>query len=483
MLTDYTGHQPFELEQTSYLTQIKQFLANSLSREERIEFINFLQGHGTCDFIAELPTNITSLILQKFTPKELCALRLVSKAWNKKIIHDSVWRPICKEYSIIPDDDSSVFNWNTNIPIYYDLFRRSLTMAKTWKTLQCKRTELKYHKGPVLSMLITHLTRIFTGDIDGKIHVWNAEEQVYVKSIQAHTSHVSCLASHEQALASGSSDKTICIHDIKDFRHILTLRGHEGPVTALAYSTHINGHFVPLISGSVDRTIRIWDSQRGICLKILHGQENTISSLTYCPSFPLQFCQSDIEYISVKENKAGYIVSGSSDHNIYLWDLKTSLINDVPEVISTIMETNGPITAMAVYDENTTECSKNKTINEYISARHPINIPPFVVYASVWDTTISVFSLPGLERTYVEAPNRHHGAIWSISVATIHSKILTTSGDRTAVMWDLKSPKKSITLSGFDSAVVSSAVSPQEEIICFGTEMGTIILLDLQEFV
>ncbi|KAI9485465.1 MAG: WD40-repeat-containing domain protein [Benjaminiella poitrasii] len=482
MLSNYMERQPFELDQSSYLAHIKQFLLNSLSLEERIEFIKVLQDQNTRDFIADLPISVASLILQKFTPKELCALRTVSKSWNKRVTHDSIWRQLCKEYSIIPNDTASVFSWNTNIPIYYDIFRRSLTMAKTWKKLNCKRIESRYHKGPVLSMLITHLTRVFTGDIDGKIHVWNAEENKYVKSIQAHASHVSCLASHEQVLASGSSDKTIGIHNITDFQHILTLRGHEGPVTALTFSTHNNGHFVPLISGSVDRTIRIWDSQRGICLQILHGQENTINSLIYCPSFPVQFCQSDVEIISVKANKAGYIISGSSDRNIYLWDLKTSLINDIPEVITTVMETNGPVTAMILYDENTVDSNKNESINEYVSARRPINIPPFIAYAALSDVSLSIFSLPGLEKTCIEVPIAHHGTIWSAAAATIHSKLITTSGDRTAIIWDLKSPKSSITLSGFDSAVVSSAVSPQEEILCFGTEMGTIIVFDLQEF-
>jgi hypothetical protein len=352
-------------------------------------------------------------------------------------------------------------------------------MTKHWKTMKCKRIELKYHTGPVLCILIANPTRMFTGDIDGKIHVWNAQNEEYITYIQAHKSHVSCLANINRYLASGSSDKTITIYDISTFKRISVLNGHEGPVTTLAYKSNDSNI---LFSGSTDRTIRIWDIERNTNIRILHGQENTISTIIYCSNFPTLYCQSDIELNSIKKNKAGYIISGSSDRNIYLWDLKISITKDEPEVLNTIMETNGPITALSVYNESlTTNTMSTTTTNEYICARLPINIPTFIVFAAITDTTILLYSLPGFEKTFVETPNIHKSTIWSISTAIIHSKLVTTSGDRTAIVWDLKSPKTSITLAGFDSAVVSSAISPQEELLCFGTEKGTIVLFDLME--
>lgn len=414
--------------------------------------------------------------------------------------HDCVWKPICQEYSILSTDavlhrENNSSNSNSPPHIYFDIFKRSLTSTKNWKLFQSKRYELHFNKGPILSLLVADLTRVFSGDIDGSVHVWNALSNQYVTSLNAHRKHVSCLTCHNHLLASGSSDTTIAIHHIFTFEQINILRGHEGPVTSLVFiptrTNKSNNNVVLLASGSTDRTIRIWDITNNTCLRILHGQENTIMSLAFSASIPLKYCHSEADSSSVKNNMAGYIISGSNDRNIFVWDLKTSVYHDTPQVINSIMNTNGPVTAMAVYDElstvgpsqafitNNTITARPKTM---LSGRKPIDIPPFVIFAGLADATTSLYSIPGLEKTYIETPNVHRATIWSITVATLHSKIITTSGDRTAMIWDLKSPKNCTTLGGFDSAVVASATSPKEEILCFGTEKGTIVVFDLQEF-
>ncbi|KAI8354177.1 WD40-repeat-containing domain protein [Blakeslea trispora] len=472
-------------QKDEHMDNIKQILASNLTREERSEIIRYLQKCSSFDIVGKLPIQLSTRILSYLTPEELCRLRTVSRSWNKILTHDNLWRRICIEYSIIPESMEASFPSFEHLRIYFDLFRRALTMTKTWKTFRCKRYELRYHTGPVLSLLISHITRIFSGDVDGKIHVYDAQNRRYLHFIQAHTSHVSCLAHNGQHIASGSSDRSIQVHSIFNFAHSVRLEGHEAPVTALTYA---NDRI--LMSGSVDRTIRIWDTSKGSCLRILQGQENTIQVLAFCPQFPLKYCQSEQDATIAKSNKAGFIVSGSSDHSVFVWDLKTSIENDIPEVITTVMETNGPVTALTVYDELGEEEEQawqkqqhqQGHVNDYVAARRPIDMPTFVAYAGYSDTGISIFSLPGLEKTQVESPNVHLSTIWSISPATIHSKLITTSSDRTAIVWDLKSSKKNITLTGFGSAVLSSAISPQEEIICFGTEKGHLVLFDLQEF-
>lgn len=389
-----------------------------------------------------------------------------------------MWQKICQDYSMIPANFNADFSFSSKIPIFYDIFRRSITMTKTWKSLNCKRIELRYHKGPVLSMLMTHSTRLFTGDIDGTIHAWDVQNQTYIGPIYAHKEHVSCLAYHGNLLASGSRDREINIYNINELEHMANLTGHTDAVTSLAFSTSEPGIF---FSGSVDRTIRIWDLNTKSCIRVLHGQENTISSIIFCPYVPLTHCQSTIEEEMVKSNQAGYLISGSSAQNIFLWDLKTSAKHECPQVMCTIMETNGPVTAMSLYNEHDENSDRSHTINEYVIERLPLNLPAFIAFAGIFDANVSVFSLPGLDRTYVESPVKHAGTIWSISTAPIHSKVVMASGDRTATVWDFKS-KKCVTLGGFDSAVVSTSIPPQEEAICFGTEKGTVIIFDLQEF-
>ncbi|GAN02852.1 conserved hypothetical protein [Mucor ambiguus] len=480
------------------LELIKAKLGNALNAYERRELIKFLEQIGTCDIIEKLPFSILSLVCEYFTPHELCQLRLVSKEWDKKITHDCIWKPICQDYGILAAThtstatamaDATVSNQESSSSStlsFFNTFKRSLTTSRNWKIFQSKRYELHLSKGPILSLLVADVTRVFSGDLDGSIHVWNAQSNEYVTTLKAHTKHVACLAHHQDVLASGSSDMTIAIHNMYSFEKLHILRGHVGPVTSLVFTSKATQNEALLISGSTDRTIRIWDTKKETCLRILHGQENTIISLAFSASIPHEYCQSEADASSVRSNKAGYIISGSSDRNVFVWDLKKSILDDSPQVINSIMGTNGPVTAMAVYDESAhnTPTPAGTTIanSPYLLARQPIHIPPFIIYASMSDATISLYSIPGLEKTYIEAPNIHRGTIWSITAVPLHSKLITTSGDRTAMIWDLKSPKKCTTLGGFDSTVVSSAVSPQEEILCFGTEKGTLIVFDLQEF-
>ena len=57
------------------------------------------------------------------------------------------------------------------------------------------------------------------------------------------------------------------------------LRGHEGPVSALAYSPDGKR----LASGSADKTIRLWEPASGKEVAVLLGHEKPVEWLSYSP--------------------------------------------------------------------------------------------------------------------------------------------------------------------------------------------------------
>ncbi|MBE9235138.1 hypothetical protein IQ227_03550, partial [Anabaena aphanizomenioides LEGE 00250] len=103
-----------------------------------------------------------------------------------------------------------------------------------------------------------------------------------------------------QTLASGSSDKTIKLWDVKTGNLLQTLSGHSHWVNSVAYSP--DGQ--TLASGSYDKTIKLWNVKTGNLLQTLTGHSNRIRSVAYSPD-------------------GQTLASGSRDETIKLWDVKT----------------------------------------------------------------------------------------------------------------------------------------------------------------
>ena len=103
-----------------------------------------------------------------------------------------------------------------------------------------------------------------------------------------------------KTLASGSSDNTIKLWDVKTGKEQATLEGHTDAVFSVAYSP--DGK--TLASGSVDKTIKLWDVATGKEQATLKGHTEAVISVAYSP-----------------DGKT--LASGSRDKTIKLWDVKT----------------------------------------------------------------------------------------------------------------------------------------------------------------
>jgi len=111
-----------------------------------------------------------------------------------------------------------------------------------------------------------------------------------------HTDSIYALVSlPNNRLASGSTDKTICIWDVDTGECLGVLKGHTNSVSSLVALP--NGH---LASGSHDKTIRIWDLTTSECVSVLKGHTRWVTSLAVLPD--------------------GRLISGSSDRTIRVWD-------------------------------------------------------------------------------------------------------------------------------------------------------------------
>ncbi len=115
------------------------------------------------------------------------------------------------------------------------------------------------------------------------------------------TGHTKCVFSvafdaHGRTIASGSSDKTVKLWDVKTGNVKGTLEGHASGLYSLSYSP--DGK--TLASGSDDRTIKLWDAKTGKERTTLRGHVKSVMSVAYSPN-------------------GRTLVSGSYDKSCKLW--------------------------------------------------------------------------------------------------------------------------------------------------------------------
>ena len=139
-----------------------------------------------------------------------------------------------------------------------------------------------------------------SGSSDETVRLWDVKTGQHRQTFRGHTREVQSVAFSPDGhlLASGGSDETVRLWDVKTGQHRQTFRGHRHFVLSVAFSP--NGQ--TLASGGVDGTIRLWDVATGSHKVTLGGSINPVSNVAFSPD--------------------GRTLAGGSG-NIHLWDVAT----------------------------------------------------------------------------------------------------------------------------------------------------------------
>ncbi|HBE56243.1 MAG TPA: hypothetical protein DEA78_21600 [Cyanobacteria bacterium UBA11159] len=153
---------------------------------------------------------------------------------------------------------------------------------------------------------------IASGSTDCTIKLWDVKTLQQKRILTGHRDKIQAIAfsPNGESIASGSWDSTIKIWDISPNpdKDTITLNGHQGVIHTLAF--HPDGKL--LLSGSADKTIKVWDINTGteICRKI--GHQDEVRCVAFSPDGKM-------------------IASGSCDRTIKLWHLHGDLICTLSE--------------------------------------------------------------------------------------------------------------------------------------------------------
>jgi len=149
-----------------------------------------------------------------------------------------------------------------------------------------------------------------TDDNDNTVRVWDAETGAALAVLRGHDGSVTSVAysSNGRRIISWSWDKTVRVWDAESGAKLAVLRGHETCVNSAAYSPNgrriVSGSGGAMFNGAEDNTVRVWDAKSGAELAVLRGHKSYVNSVAYSPD-------------------GRRIVSGSDDKTVRVWDGKS----------------------------------------------------------------------------------------------------------------------------------------------------------------
>jgi len=206
---------------------------------------------------------------------------------------------------------------------------------KVWdfgKTYECLKT-LKGHDHNVSAVaFLPSGDALISGSRDMTLRFWELSSGYCTKTFKGHTEWVRCVVVSPDGtlIASCSTDQTIrvwvaatgeCKHVLREHEHVVECLAFS-PATVHSYLTSaatVDGdaeESAPaakledasaagkyLVSGSRDKTIKLWDIVTGQCLKTFSDHDNWVRGILFHPS-------------------GKYIISCSDDRSIRVFDLK-----------------------------------------------------------------------------------------------------------------------------------------------------------------
>lgn len=189
------------------------------------------------------------------------------------------------------------------------------------------------HTAGVTGVVITEDT-IISSSQDSTIRFWDLATGEEKRILEEHTAAVNAIAlsKDETILVSGSGDETIKVWDLTTEEAPKTFKGHAGSI----YSVAISDNNQMIVSGSGDKTVKIWALDREKPLKTLvdeklshrltdqaiKKQAKSKKPKKVKPSQLSHEASVDSLVISNRNNQE-FIITGSSDNLIKVWDLKT----------------------------------------------------------------------------------------------------------------------------------------------------------------
>jgi len=109
---------------------------------------------------------------------------------------------------------------------------------------------------------------------DDGVRIWDLETREELSAVVL-PDGATCLAAGGDRLAAGSNDSRIVLIDPAEGEIAAVLRGHEDPVSALAFTADGSR----LVTASYDKTVRVWGVRDAAALAVFQGHDEAVLSI------------------------------------------------------------------------------------------------------------------------------------------------------------------------------------------------------------
>jgi WD40 repeat protein/class 3 adenylate cyclase/tRNA A-37 threonylcarbamoyl transferase component Bud32 len=268
-------------------------------------------------------------------------------------------------------------------------------------------------------------------------------------TLKGHDGPVSSVAwsADDRMIATGSNDGRVCLWSAHSGEWIGELSGHESRVDAIAFQP--GGSW--LATATSEGVVRLWDAAARAEIRKLSGHSNLVDSISFSADGLL-------------------LASGSWDKTARIWDVqrgKEIALFEGRSPLSVTMNPQGQCLALGCWDneahvwdvENRKQIVVLKgrfpTYGIYAAAFSPDGA---VVVTGAQDGTAKAWELvTGRELQRIKG---HFGGVSAIAVSPRGKEVMTGSSDRTARLWDLASIQEALVIRGHGETVSCAAFSP-----------------------